>query len=354
MASAIEIFRSREGSGDGVFGSQNATRIMQVKTDADGDDPRKALETVATNRIRLGDPYPSASTDSATWLDSRNGIVAIGRVTGRRLSRKVWEVIVTYGAPVLFNTASTAWTVSIAGHLATEPVLFDLDNRPIGPPAYEAEVFALSIPGETRTKYHARLANGEKTALYVSEPQKDDDGLRVGDGRQYFPEPTTRTLMGGTVTLTKFLPNFPTSVSGIVRPQNIGINFNVENIASDQGPAMAIINKVNIERTGLLMDLGNGLTQFQSFAPARTLKMTGLTVDRQPGQIVGQVAPGFIWRVVVSMEFNPYTWWHEIVLTYKDEGIPPVPVLDDQGNLVKQRYRLYDHANFTSFFAGFN
>ena len=130
-AYATEDLKSRVGMTSGVFGVQNATRLMHVHLARPGDDPIQTIRNLSSANGRMGEG------DTFPWPE---GNQVLGFFTIEDCRTSTYYILRAHYVPT-FVTAFAAdggqrWDVELTTALETEHVLTDATGKGVGTPKY--------------------------------------------------------------------------------------------------------------------------------------------------------------------------------------------------------------------------
>ena len=322
MASAFELFESREGDSSGVFGDVSVTRVFQVTCDAATDDPKATLRDLRSGGVPQGSLHPDSG---------RNGIVALMYTRSTRRGPLVWLVIVHYGPPVFFPTEQPYWEMAIRGSQDQEFVLHDLDGRPIGNPQFETGNAANAdgdggvqfrttrfVPGDDSV---APPTRGSVESINLWMPHYDNPAKRWVN-----LEGATRYRRGGEVLLQRSFAKFPQEI----------------------GTVIAAINTINKDYVRVQLADFKGLT---TLSPPGHFMLANADAQPMPGVIVGQRIPGRIWQVTILLRYNavpwsPYSRTHTYTVDGKEHAVE-FQAADGSWQRSEGHFRLDDETSFT-------
>ena len=157
-AYATEDLHSRVGMVSGLFGVQNATRLMHVHLAAPGNDPFNTIRNLSTANggMREGEPFP--------WPEGRQ---VLGFFTIEECRTSTYYLLRAHYVPLFITTSDTdgarLWDVEISTALETEHVLVDATGKGVGTPTYRS-----SLVGETTPDFYAD-SEREVQSLYIRD-----------------------------------------------------------------------------------------------------------------------------------------------------------------------------------------
>lgn len=156
---ATEDLHSRVGMTSGLFGVQNATRLMHVHLAAPGDDPFNTIRNLssANGGMREGDIFP--------WPEG-NQVLVFFTIEECRTSRYYLlraNYVPTFVAAFMTDGAQL-WDVEINTALETEHVLVDANNKGIGTPKYRV------VSGNANTVWAATTRDDRDVETSLNTP----------------------------------------------------------------------------------------------------------------------------------------------------------------------------------------
>jgi len=258
MASAAELYPSREGSTFGVNGGQGHVQAWKVTVDDVGQNPANYL---ATYHVPIGTVFP--------W--SEFGQVAMNYMIGKRLQVLTWVVWVYYGTPL--SIPGAPWRVMVRGALQSEDSVYDAENKPIKFPLYISQAKYNALTTEDRVEYEiARDASGTILADFYT------------------------TLVGGKTTLLfQLTGSLLKPVQMDLPVSQLSLIGTTPFLADTARPyANSVLGRVNE-------------TVFYNGAP-RTIKFDSFEVDSRPGFDPSLSPTGVLYDVSLNFVENVHGW----------------------------------------------
>lgn len=318
MASAEEVYPSREGSTIGAFGVDNVTRTWRVYVDSVTDDPVAIFRSLgaAAGGAREGDPHP--------WTAFQ--VVLLFFTINRRMpAPKVWEITGVYGPQAVLLATTPAWEPRMQASLETERVYQDINGRPIGTPKYSPIDLTIGPPLPPGVPiFSAKTERGQSSFVlpgFATSPS-DKEILRFAEGADRFKGT-------GNLTLSKIVSTFTAP------------SFSV---------AYAAKGMLNVDFFRATTTLG-----VVQWADPGQMLLVDATADPIGDITTPLYAPGVgprpqraaAYRVTLSFKHNPDGWKHKLTHTYKDDAGPEAIMKYSGGENVEEEFDLYFQTSFS-------
>lgn len=300
MAAAAELFDSRVGDVSADRSGFGASRMFVVTVDTIGDNPDDTLRDIdavgADDAVPFGAVHPT-----------RPGLFSAFYSVVRRLAAFKYICRVIYAPPLTFATSKNPWEFNYQPGFATETVRHDWLGVPIGPASYRVAVLPV-------------LPNTELFTVTVpSTPRKPAEVLqlvrvdgKVGDDPVPNPIRLTsadRTVPRGSFSMSRTFPGMQTDTMASI---------------------VGLANIVNSE-------------PFMGF-PKFTVKFVGPRAQAGEGTIPETNSAGFIWRISLPFEWNPFTYRWRAQDEFHVEG-QRLPVIREDGSPMIREWQLYEEAD---------
>lgn len=313
MASVKELFESREGTEQGVYGSPNAPRLWAVNLDSAVDDP---VRTIRSLGYIEGDAHP--------WVNV--GTVLLFFRIGKRQTPTRYLVQGFYGPPLALQISrNSKWDVRLHGSVETEVLYYDLDGKPIGSAEYEQTT-------DANAPFRCAGQNGVTVSLKLKSGGTDPFAPNIP--RNITGESRRKPV--GSLTMTKTVTGFHSvAISGAMSARGV-VNNDDLIVNSTYGPDFFVAQSGTL----LLVDV---LTE-------PIVQQSGGLVILNPD---GTTPPNT--QVTLSMIHNAEGWQlKKPHVKVWDNGVQSTIVYAQSNQRVEEEFRMQNASSLTVVVEAFN